>query len=319
MEALKVIHKSALTTIQDLGRYGFMRYGVSICGALDKFALRIGNLLVGNSEGEAALEVTILGPKLIALKGVRLAFTGADLSPMINGIPSPMWCCITVKEGDIISFGTLRSGCRAYLCISGGIDVPLTMLSRSTHIRMGLGGFGRALAKGDVIQVKEWGRDLGKLISSNKLMEEQIPTYMKDWLVRIVLGPQTEYFTSKGLKTFLEGEYIITPESDRMGYRLNGPKIEHKLGADVITEATPPGSVEVPGDGKPIILLADALTTGGYPKIAVVISADQDSLAQAKPGDKIRFEKVNIFQAHKLLTEKENTVKKIRSSLILSP
>jgi biotin-dependent carboxylase-like uncharacterized protein len=319
MEALEVIHKGALTTIQDLGRYGYMRYGVSICGALDKFALRIGNLLVGNNEGEAALEVTILGPKLIALKGLRLAFTGADLSPEINGIPSPMWCCITVKEGDIISFGTLRSGCRAYLCISGGIDVPLTMLSRSTHIRMGLGGLGRALTKGDVIHVKEWEKDLGKLISSNKLMKGKIPTYMKDWLVRVVLGPQNEYFTPKGVKTFFEGEYVITPESDRMGYRLNGPKIEHNLGADVITDATPPGSVQVPGDGMPIILLADALTTGGYPKIAVVISADQDKLAQAKPGDKIRFGKVNIFQAHKILADMENTIKEIRSSLILLP
>lgn len=318
MEALEVLHKGALTTTQDLGRYGYQRYGVPICGAMDKFALRMANILAGNEEGEAALEVTIMGPKLRVLQGLRVAFTGADLSPQINGLPCSMWCCLPVEKGDVISFGAPRSGCRTYIGISGGIDVPLIMGSRSTHIRTGHGGFGRALIQGDVIHVKEEGKNWDKAITPKKLLEEQIPIYAKDWVARVVLGPQQEYFTPRGLKTFLEGEYWITPESDRMGYRLKGPKIEHRYGADIITDATTPGSVQVPGDGMPIVLLADAQTTGGYPKIGVVISPDQDKLAQAKPGDRIRFEKVSISRAHQLLVDMENKIKAIKNSLTLS-
>ncbi len=315
MEALKTIRKGALTTIQDLGRYGYMKYGVSVSGAMDRFALRVGNVLVGNDEGAAGIEATVIGPKFVALSELKVAFTGADLSPEINGIRSPMWSGVNVKEGDVISFGVLRSGCRAYVCISGGIDVPLTLSSRSTHVRTGLGGFGRALIQGDIIHVKKVNSDVGKVISSNKLANEHIPIYSSDWLVRVVLGPQNEYFTPMGIRTFFEAEYTIDSESDRMGYRLSGRRIEHKGRTDIITDATPPGSVEVPGSGMPIILMADALTSGGYPKIAAVITVDQDKLAQAKPGDKIKFEKVSITQAHKLLADMEHSIKQIRSSV----
>jgi len=318
MSALEVLKPGTITTIQDLGRYGYQKYGVSVSGAMDKFALRVGNLLVGNDEGEAAIEVTIMGPKLGALQGLRLAFTGADLSPKINGVPAPMWQSLVAKEGDIISFGTPRSGCRAYLAIYGGIDIPLIMGSRSTHMRSKVGGFGRALTKGDVICVKKIVEGRVKDVFSNQLNKEQIPIYKSDWLIRVIPGPQSEYFASNGIKTFFEGEYWITPESDRMGYRLIGPQIEHRLGADIITDATPSGSVQVPGNGMPIILLADGQTTGGYPKIAVVISADQDQLAQAKPGDRIKFKKVNVFEAHQLLQVMENKIKEIKNSFRIS-
>lgn len=315
MELFEVIHPGALTTVQDLGRYGYQRYGVPISGAMDKFALRVANLLVGNKKGEAALEVTILGPKLRALRRLRVAFTGADLSPKINGHPCSMWCSLAVEEGDLISFGAPRSGCRAYIGISGGISVPLIMGSYATHIRLGLGGLGRTLAKGDVIRGKEEGKGSGYSMTSYRLAKEQIPIYTRKWVIQVILGPQQEYFTTQGLKNFLEGDYVITPESDRMGYRLRGPKVEHRLGADIITDATPPGSVQVPGDGMPIILVADGQATGGYAKIAVVITADQDKLAQARPGDTIRFQKVTIHKAHQLLTEMENRIQQIKSSL----
>ena len=143
--------------------------------------------------------------------------------------------------------------------------------------------------------------------------------YGRDWIIRVIQGPQQGYFTPRGLKTFLEGEYVITPDADRMGYRLNGPKVEHRSGADVITDATPPGSVQVPGDGMPIILVADGQATGGYAKIAVVVTPDQDRLGQARPGDKIRFEKVTLGKAHQLLAEMENRIQEIKRSLNSAP
>lgn len=315
LEAFEVIHPGALTTVQDLGRYGYQRYGVPVGGAMDKFSLRVANLLVGNKENEGALEATVLGPKLKALRQVRVAFAGADLSPKINGQPCPTWSSLAIEEGDLISFGTPRSGCRAYLGISGGISVPLIMGSYATHIRLGLGGLGRALAKGDVIRVKEERRRSRDWIDPYQLAKEQIPIYTHESVIRVILGPQKEYFTKQGLRSFLGGDYVITPETDRMGYRLRGPKVEHSLGADVITDGTPPGSVQVPGDGMPIILVADGQATGGYAKIAVVITPDQDKLAQAKPGDRIRFQKVTIDKAHLLLAEMENKIQGIKRSL----
>ncbi len=315
MEVFEVIHPGALSTVQDLGRYGYQRYGVPVGGAMDKFSLRVANLLVGNKENEAALEVTVLGPKLRALGRLRVAFTGADLSPKINGQPCSMWCSLGIEEGDLISFGAPRSGCRAYLGISGGISVPLIMGSYATHLRLGLGGLGRALAKGDVIRVKEEGKKLNEPMASYQLSQKDIPIYTREWIIGAILGPQQEYFTPRGVKNFLKGDYAITPESDRMGYRLKGPKVEHRLGADVITDATPPGSVQVPGDGMPIILMADGQATGGYAKIAVVITPDLDKLAQARPGEKIRFEKVTLLEAHQLLAAMEDKIQQIKNSL----
>ena len=311
MEALQVLQPGAFTTVQDLGRYGYQKYGVSISGAMDRFALRVANLLVGNQEGEAAIEATVVGPKLKALENLRIAFTGGDLSPEVNGKTVPMWRTLNIKEGEVISFGFPKSGCRAYLAVSGGIDFPPVMGSRSIHTRSNLGGNGRALINGDVLKIK----DSGTRIQESKLFrlsEDQIPIYGRSWQVRVVLGPQNDYFTRQGIDTFLHNEYLITPQADRMGYRLKGPPIEHKAGADILTDATPPGSIQVPGDGMPIILLADGQTTGGYSKIAVVTSVDQDLLAQAKPGDKVRFQRVTILEAHRLMEKMEKRIQGIK-------
>ncbi len=313
-EVFEVIHPGALTSVQDLGRYGYQRYGVPISGAMDKFALRVANLLAGNEEGEAALEATIIGPKLRALGESTIALAGGDLSPRINGRPCAMWCAHLIKEGDLISFGPPRSGCRTYLAVSGGIDVPPALGSCSTHLRLGLGGFGRALAAGDLIQVRRDSREP----ANGRLPEKYIPHYGAEWLIRVILGPQMDYFTMRGISQFLGGEYVITPQSDRMGFRLKGPRIEHRAGADILTDATPPGSVQVPGDGMPIILVADGQATGGYSKIGVVISPDQDKLGQAKPGEKIRFEKVTLSQAHRAMKEMRNQIQEIKGSLVKS-
>ena len=187
--------------------------------------------------------------------------------PGINGISVPMWRTVQVREGDTISFGQPKTGCRAYLAAAGGFDVPVVMGSRSIHTRSKLGWNGRALIKGEVIKVRrgEKSRSPGNL--SYQLAPDQIPVYGRDWQVRVVLGPQNDYFTRKGIETFLTSEYSITPQSDRMGYRLKGPAIEHKAGADILTDATPPGSIQIPGDGMPIILLADGKPREGIPRL----------------------------------------------------
>jgi antagonist of KipI len=321
MDALEVIQPGAFTTVQDLGRYGYQKYGVSISGAMDRFALRVGNLLAGNEEGEAAIEATMIGPKLKALGGMRAALTGADLSPELDGNPVPLWRPFDVPEGSILSFGTPKSGCRAYLAVSGGIDFPVVMGSRSIHTRSHLGGDGRALAKGDVVKAKGAGfrsQESGTRIQEPgpcRLPEGLVPVYGRQWKVRVVLGPQDDYFTRKGMETFLNSEYEITPQADRMGYRLKGPRIEHKDGPDILTDATPPGSIQVPGDGMPIILLADGQTTGGYSKIATVVSVDQDLLAQARPGDRVRFARVTILEAYRFFREREENIRRIKEAL----
>jgi len=314
MDAFEVIQPGAFTTIQDLGRYGYQKYGVSISGAMDRFALRVANLLAGNDEGEAAVEATIIGPRLKALGKIQVAITGADLSPEIDGIATPMWRTLDVPEGSILSFGALKSGCRAYLAVSGGIDFPLVMGSRSIHTRSNLGGKGRSLTKGDVIKRKDSGIRIQES-RTYQLPEDLVPVYERRRKVRVGLGPQHDSSRRRGIETFLNGEYEITPQADRMGYRLKGPKIEHKGGPDILTDATPPGSIQVPGDGMPIILLADGQTTGGYSKIATVVSVDQDLLAQARPGDKVCFQRITISEAHRLLAEMEKKIVELRRRL----
>ncbi len=315
MDAFEVIQPGAFTTVQDLGRYGYQKYGVSISGAMDRFALRVANLLAGNDEGEAAVEATIIGPRLKALEDIRVAISGADLSPEIDAKPVPMWRTLHVPKGGILSFGALKSGCRAYLAVSGGIDIPLIMGSRSIHTRSNLGGKGRPLSKGDVIKRKDSGIRIQES-GTYQLPEDLIPVYGRQWKVRVVLGPQHDYFSRRGIETFLSGEYEITPQADRMGYRLKGPRIEHKDGPDILTDATPPGSIQVPGDGMPIVLLADGQTTGGYSKIATVASVDQDLLAQARPGDKVWFQRITISEAQRLLAGMEKKVERIRLNLL---
>lgn len=307
---MKVEEPGLLTTVQDLGRYGYQDIGLPSSGAMDNYALRVANILVGNDENKACLEITFKGPTLLVQRDCYVAITGADLQPTLNGADLPMWETHGVQEGDKLSFGLSRRGMRAYLAVSGGIAVPKIMGSRSTYLRNQLGGIkGRALKAGDIIKIGSGGEKKG-----GRVPKEYIPDHtLED--IRVVIGPQDDLFTQEGIDTFLSSQYQVTSESDRMGIRLDGPVIEHANGADIISDAIPPGGVQVPGSGKPIILMRDRQTTGGYAKIATVISADIDRLAQAKPGDKISFKEIPIQKAHKLLRERESKISALRENL----
>ena len=305
MEIFEVIQPGPLTTVQDMGRYGYQQYGVPVSGAMDNYALRLANLLVGNSEGDACLEITLLGLQLRVLEDTVVAITGADLSPKLNGESLPMWEAVMVGRGDTLSFPWPKVGCRSYLAVAGGIDVPKVMGSRSTHTRSRIGGFeGRALCAGDRLSS---GQAYPQILK-RRLPSQYIPEYRNQSELRVIMGPQDDHFTEEGIRTFLGSEYTISTKADRMGYRLEGPPIEHKAGADIISDGIPLGAVQVPGDRLPIVVLADRQTTGGYTKIATVITVDINKLAQAKPGDKVKFTQIREEEAYQSLKEYEHTI-----------
>ena len=305
LEAIEIIEPGLLTSVQDLGRYGYQRFGVPVSGAMDVFSLRGANLLVGNDEGAAGLEITVLGAKIRFLADTFIAVTGADLSLRLNGQPVPRWQTTKVPEGAILSSEGVRDGMRAYVALRGGIDVPLIMGSRSTYANGGIGGLeGRALRASDTLSTLPVKTD--SFPTERGLPDEyELAQYGHEHEIRVILGPQHEAFTRQGIDTLLGSTYVVSTESDRMGYRLEGPPIQHKDGPDIVSDGTPPGAVQVPGDGRPIILLADRGTTGGYAKIATVISADIGKVAQAAPGDEISFRAVNMEEAHAAVREQE--------------
>lgn len=308
----EIIDPGILTTIQDVGRFGFSQFGVPPSGAVDSFSLRVGNLLVGNDEGEAGLETTIMGLKLKALREVVIAITGGNLSPLLNGEPLELWRSHLLVEGDILTFKGVRAGCRAYLAIGGGIAVPKIMGSKSTFLSGKFGGLeGRALKKGDVLCTEDIPAPLDRI--GIRFPSDWIPPLAKEAFLKVVLGPQDHHFTKLGLQTFQSSSYQVTPNSDRMGIRLEGPKIERRSRVEesIISESLVPGNVQVPGDGKPLIILNESVT-GGYTKIATVISADLPKTAQLKPGDRARFEPVSIEEAHRLLREQERRLKEFK-------
>jgi len=303
--AFEVLESGILTTIQDLGRYGFSQFGVPPSGALDTFSYRVGNLLVGNQQGEASLETTIMRLKLKTLREVVIAITGGDLSPTLNEEPLEMWRTHLFVEGDIIDFRKVRTGCRAYLAASGGLIFPQVMGSRSTYLSGKFGGLdGRALKKGDILFAPDIRSPLSQL--GFRFPGDWIPQFGKEALLRVIPGPQDHHFTEKGLQTLSSSFYQVTPQCDRMGVRLEGPKIERRSGVEesIISEGLIAGSIQVPGDGKPIIILTE-LVTGGYTKIATVVSTDLSKVAQLKPGDRVRFAPVSVEEAHQLLREQE--------------
>ena len=305
VEIFEVVQPGLLTTVQDMGRYGYQQYGVPVSGAMDSFALRVANLLLGNNEGEACLEITLLGLRLRVLEDTVVAITGADLSPMLNNSSLPMWEAVMVRHGDNISFPKPKRGCRSYLAVADGIDVPRVMGSSSTYVKSHLGGLeGRPLRAGDRLKSGK----ASPRILEGKLPSQYIPEYQNQSELRVILGPQDDHFTEKGIHTFLHSEYTISTEADRVGYRLHGPCVEHKAGADIISDGIPLGAVQVPGNGLPIVLLADRQTTGGYTKIATVITVDIPKLAQAKPGDKVRFIQITEEEAHRALKKYEQTI-----------
>jgi len=295
---LEVLDGGGLTTVQDLGRYGYEQYGVPVAGARDAFAVRAANGLVGNPPEAAALEITLVGPTLRAIEPVLIAVTGADLALRVNGWELPPWMAAYVRRGWRIEFGGRRTGCRAYLAVAGGIAVPPVLGSRSTCLSGGFGGYeGRALCAGDVLPVDPVSFHLPNL-SGRSFPAGLLPSYSDTPEVHVVLGPQDDYFTAEGVATLLGAEYRVGSASDRMGYRLQGPAILHRGATGIISDGVPLGAVQVPADGQPIVMLADRQTTGGYPKIAAVISADVPLLAQCMPGQStVRFRAVSVEEA----------------------
>jgi len=312
MKLFRVVKPGFFTTVQDLGRFGSLKFGVPRSGAMDNFSLQIANMLVNNDYGDACLEMTLIGPELEALHNIQIAVAG-DISLQINGQYSDAWQTINLMTGDIVSFGKLRTGCRAYLAIRGGIDVPLVLGSRSTHVRGEIGGMqGRQLKAGDYVE----GFDAAQPIDYYLVLpREFIPSFSREIDIGVILGPQSTSFTEKGLEILLSNAYVVTVEADRMGYRLEGPQIEHSEHIDTISEAILPGSIQVPASGKPIVTMQDAQTTGGYPKIAVVMSADLHILGQAKPDDKICFHEIDLSTAHRKLQDYKKKIGIIESRL----
>lgn len=283
-----------------------------VAGAMDPFALQVGNFLVGNERDAAALEVVMMGPSLRFLKDTVIAVCGANLSPMIDGKGIRLWKSYMVHKGQILTFGKPLDGSYAYLAVSGGITTPLVMGSRSTYAKAKIGGLqGRYLQKGDLIPI-----GIAKLENAGRqLRPDLIPDYKKERKIRVILGPDKDAFTEKGLHHFLTKSYQVKPQTDRMGIRLEGEKIEHKSGADIISEAILPGTIQVPANGQPIVLLADRQPTGGYTRIATVISEDIPRIAQSLPGEEITFEVVDLFHAQKLYARREKLLKQLSNNI----
>lgn len=302
----KVLKPGLQTTVQDLGRYGFQQYGMSPSGAMDTYSMQMANLLTGNPLGEAVLEAVMIGPGLEALTNVSIAICGGNLEPKVNGQEVFMWKSFILKKGDILSFGEVKSGGRAYISFAGGIDVPLVLGSKSTFLNGCLGGLnGRTLEAGDIVHGEP-------AVWKNRFLHSSfIPEYKKQITIRVTLGPHIEKFTQSAIDLFLASEYKVSSKSNRMGYRLEGPKLEHKEGADIISDAIPPGGIQVPASGEPIILLAERQTTGGYPRIGTVISVDLPVLAQALPGTVIDFKEVSIEEAQMLYLRRKKVLKNL--------
>lgn len=304
---IRVLDAGPQTTIQDRGRPGRLRYGIPPSGPVDVRSFLLANRLVGNADTAAALECTILGPRVEARTPCAVAVTGAAMPVTVNGVAAPRWTTIHLRPGDVVRLGPSARGVRAYVAFSGGIDVPLVLGSRSTYVRGRLGGLeGRALRKDDELRLGS-----AALPPVRRVPESAVPALGSGAGIRVVLGPQADRFTRDGIAAFLGGEYEMLPQSDRMGARLRGPRIAHTRGHDIISDGIALGSIQVPGDGQPIVLLVDRQSTGGYTKVATVCSVDVGRLGQVKPGQPVRFQAVSLAEAHGALTEWQTSLDRI--------
>lgn len=306
---MKVITPGPLSTIQDGGRFGYMSTGFGSGGAMDLRAMKIANLLVGNDENGGVIEMTMLGLSAEFTCNTVIALTGADMQPKLNGEEIPMYETVEVLAGDKLTMGAAKSGMRGYLAVAGGFDVDFVMGSQSTNLKVKLGGFqGRKLLAGDEIPLRRESDMF--LVGRSKCEPEN--EYPQVTTVRVMFGPQDDYFTEKGIETFLSAQYNVSGQSDRMGVRLEGAKIENKNGVDIISDGIAYGSVQIPASGTPIIMMADRQTTGGYAKIATVITADLYKIAQAKPGSFIRFRAVTEQEAVEALKQQREFLNKLQ-------
>ena len=302
-DGMRVINAGMLTTVQDLGRVGYRAAGVPLSGAMDAVALRLANLLVGNAEDAAGLEFTLIGPEIEFRTDTLIALTGAKFP----GCPAAR--VVRVVAGQRIKFGAATKGCRGYLAIAGGVSVPPVLGSRSTFARAALGGIeGRALRAGDSVPINAVQRS----VADHWWLDERFfPSYSSAPTVRVVAGAHGMAYGDE----WLNSEYSVTPQSDRMGLRLNGPALARGGGGDLRSSAVTPGTIQLPPDGQPIVLMADAQTIGGYPQLAHAIDVDLPLLAQLRPGDRVRFQRVPLAEAHQLMSAREHTLALLREGL----
>jgi biotin-dependent carboxylase-like uncharacterized protein len=285
--AIRVITPGMLTTVQDAGRWGVQARGVPVAGAMDLVSHRVANALVGNDRAAATLEITLLGPELEFESERVIAVTGADFDLALDGRPARINAPFLVASGSHLRFLARRRGTRAYLAVSGGVDTPAVLGSRATHLVSAMGGHeGRALRAGDRLTL---GSSAAGASSLHALESPVVPLADGATTLRVLPGPQDDFFTAHALDALQSAPYIVGGNSDRMGFRLDGPRLAHARGADIISDATPLGVLQVPASGLPILLMADRQTTGGYPKIATVISADMSAAGQLGPGDAVSF------------------------------
>lgn len=310
---IRVLKSGMMTTVQDLGRTGYQSQGFSVSGVMDVRSFKIANLLLDNPENEAVLEFSLIGPTLQFTSETIIAITGGDFQPTINGEAAPMYTAIYMNKGDILKFGSARTGSRGYLAFSSYLDVPVVMGSRSTNMKCSIGGFkGRKLQEDDYIGFRIKRRYLpfflSRKLEGDTFEEEEVT-------LRVVMGPQDKKFSRQGIDTFLGSEYLVTSDFDRMGCRLEGPFIAPKETADIISDGIAFGAVQVPSHGKPIILLSDRQTTGGYAKIATVVSVDIPRLVQRKTDHRVRFEAITVQEAQQLYLDEVRELDEMRSMI----
>jgi biotin-dependent carboxylase-like uncharacterized protein len=309
-----LVHKPGLlTTVQDRGRWGWQAQGVPVAGPMDAVSHRVANALVGNDPGAATLEVTLVGPE-VEFEGEHvIAITGAEFDLTLDGKPVPCNAAFVAPAGSHLRFGMRRRGARAYLAIDGGINVHPVLGSRATHLISAMGGYqGRALRAGDQVPLGKparGGRPMGTVPQT-----PIVPLPERTAVIRVIAGPQDDYFSADALGVLQSEPYAITTRSDRMGFRLEGPTLRHTRGADIISDATPLGTLQVPASGQPIALMADRQTSGGYPKIATVIAADVSLAGQLSPGDTMSFRVCSPAEAMAALIAQERAVMAVEAS-----
>jgi antagonist of KipI len=304
--SIEVLKPGALSTLQDLGRRGFQRIGVPVNGVMDERSHRLANALVGNAQDFATLEITLMGPALRFTVDAVIAVTGAALEVKLNGEPLALNAAIRVPAGSEVVFGKRQSGVRAYLAVRGGFNVAPVMGSASLFARGGYGGFaGRALAKGDVIALNGAQSTQTDLKALAALPQEILADANAP--IRVIAGREWTRFDAASQAAFENESFKLTPQSDRMGFRLDGPKLELEAACQMESEALGFGAIQVPADGNPIVLMADRQTTGGYPKIAHVCAVDLPRLAQKMPGESVKFSMISIDDAQRLLLAQART------------
>lgn len=323
---IQVLKPGLLTTVQDLGRPGYQQYGVVVGGALDNFAARVANLIVGNEDNAAVLEMAQTGPELRFDRDLLVAWCGADFDAKVGAEALPCDRAVRVAAGETIRFGLARSGLRVWLAVAGGIDVPLVMGSRSTYRRAGIGGHqGRPLAAGDDLRMFPSSPWAQQMLTALRTGQKRAAAWTvrpgtmgrpaAAGVVRAVRGPEWNWFTAEAQKALFTAAWTATKEADRMGVRLAGPALERRQAGDMVSSAVNAGVVQVPADGQPIVLLPSRQSVGGYPRLAAVAAADLRRFAQLRPGDPVRFEEISLAAAHGLYLARERDLTRVRTGL----